>query len=240
MATTRLRKTFRYPADSDSDPDLDEQDQETLISSLTTNDKTTTSFYRRAFVPLPLVSLLLYLPAIFAPSSSRAFFIASLSLTSLVGTAWILYYLPLEGEEDDAQKKKPVLWKGDARGPVERYIVALNGALSGLLALVAVSAWRRGLVNDFWTGVLPGGALVTEEGAHLVKQLLTVMIRYSHLPRCHLRSLSNGPGRHCSLGTSKIQLQGCMRRQNVHDRKETQQPVIMDKSVPLFCRVCSC
>ena len=48
MATTRLRKTFHYPADSDSDEPaegIDEQEQEKLISTLSTQDADTTALY---------------------------------------------------------------------------------------------------------------------------------------------------------------------------------------------------
>lgn len=155
MATTRLRKTFHYPTEDDSDPDeLDEQDQESLIADIQARDSNSNDFYRRAFLPLPLLSLLLYVPSIFAPTSSRAVLVALLSLTSLAGTAYIIYYLPLPKE--DVKGKRPV-YKGDARGPVERYIVVLNAALAAFLALVAVLSWRRALVDDFWRGILPGG-----------------------------------------------------------------------------------
>lgn len=157
MATTRLRKTFHYPTDSDSDsPDeLDEQSQETLITTLTASDERTTSFYRHAFLPLPLLSVLLYIPSIILPSSFRAFLVAVLSVSCLGLTSWILYYLPLPKEKDT--KGKRALYLGDPRGPVERYIIPLVGALSAVLALVAVGAWRRGLLDQFWKGVLPGG-----------------------------------------------------------------------------------
>ena len=159
MASTRLRKTFHYPSESDSDDpsDLDEEHQETLIDALQTRDLSTNAFYRRAFLPLPLLALLLYIPQILVPTALRAWIIALLSLTSLAGTAWILYFLPVHKED---LKGKRAVYKGDPRGPVERYIVALNGALSLVLALAAIGAWRRGFVDEFWRGVLPGGELV--------------------------------------------------------------------------------
>lgn len=49
MATTRLRKTFKYPAeeDSDSEPeDLDEEEQEKLINEYIEQDAKKTQGYQ--------------------------------------------------------------------------------------------------------------------------------------------------------------------------------------------------
>ncbi|KAL1304746.1 hypothetical protein AAFC00_003687 [Neodothiora populina] len=163
MATTRLRKTFHYPSSDDDEPDLDTQDQEELITSLTLRDARQNDFYRRAFLPLPLASLLLYVPAVIIPRAYRDWLIAVLSITSLVGTAYILFLLPLRFDDDadgsnlSARKRgKRPAYKGDPRGPAERFIVLLNALLCLVLGLVAVVAWRRGSVEGFWRGVLPG------------------------------------------------------------------------------------
>lgn len=180
MATTRLRKTFHYPTEDDSDPDeLDEQDQESLIADIQARDSSTNDFYRRAFLPLPLLSLLLYVPSIFAPTSSRAVLVALLSLTSLAGSAYIIYYLPLAKE--DVKGKRPV-YKGDSRGPVERYIVVLNAALAAFLATVAVLSWRRALVDDFWRGILPGGLSIII--CYLETRPLTSLLQPFSLSSC--------------------------------------------------------
>jgi hypothetical protein len=57
MATTRLRKAFQYPSDDDiTDPaeGVDEEEQEKLISRLTTEDAQKTALYIvRPPLPLP-------------------------------------------------------------------------------------------------------------------------------------------------------------------------------------------
>ncbi|KAI0882401.1 uncharacterized protein GGS22DRAFT_169289 [Annulohypoxylon maeteangense] len=102
--TSRLRRTFAYPSDSDSDtlPDilpetLDEQEQETLIAALTQQNELRNAQFRILLLCLPAVSTLPYLIALVSPSSTsdrnggtdRS--TALLSLTSLACTAWTLW-----------------------------------------------------------------------------------------------------------------------------------------------------
>ncbi|GAB7348117.1 hypothetical protein MBLNU459_g6136t1 [Dothideomycetes sp. NU459] len=158
MSASRLRKSFRYPADdggSDSDPELDEQSQEELITTLQARDASTNDFYRRAFLPLPLLSALVYLPVIFGPKSPRHVLLSFLSLSALGGAAYILYYVPLP-HEIDPKGKRPMYAAADARGPVDKYLASLVALLSAVVALAAVVAWRKGFVDEAWRGVLPG------------------------------------------------------------------------------------
>ncbi|KAF2466988.1 uncharacterized protein BDR25DRAFT_235860 [Lindgomyces ingoldianus] len=94
MTSTRLRQTFRYPADDSDDPveGLDEQDQETLISTLSTYDTRTTTLYTRILLALPLSPILLYIPRLFSLETCMS---SLASVLCLLATAYILYFLPL-------------------------------------------------------------------------------------------------------------------------------------------------
>ncbi|KAJ9642565.1 hypothetical protein H2199_004946 [Coniosporium tulheliwenetii] len=144
MATTRLRKTFHYPADSDTDepPEgIDEEEQEQLISTLATQDAEKTALYTKAFLTLPLLAALVFLPSLLHPTSFSAFLTALLNLTSLGCTAYVLYYLPLPPSSEAQGEGRAVRGSSglgsamDDKGPVERHLVYLNGGLCGILAL---------------------------------------------------------------------------------------------------------
>lgn len=158
MATSRLRHSFRYPDEDENEPDeLDEQDQEHLIQSLRSHDSTTSDFYRTAFLPLPLISTLVYIPTIFIYPSKRSILLALLSVSSLLSTAYILHYIPPKATPaPDPKGKRPMYQTRDnGDGPVEQYLVLLNAVLSGAVAVAAMVAWNRGLAAEAWRGVLP-------------------------------------------------------------------------------------
>ncbi|KAK4087415.1 hypothetical protein Purlil1_8263 [Purpureocillium lilacinum] len=109
-ATARLRRTFRYPNDSDSDggePDaMDEQEQESLIANLVAENTSRNETFRLGLLALPLLSTLPYLIHMFAShrrgapesapsgSSTSANLVCLLALTSLLATAYLLHRLP--------------------------------------------------------------------------------------------------------------------------------------------------
>ncbi|KAF2652484.1 hypothetical protein K491DRAFT_695564 [Lophiostoma macrostomum CBS 122681] len=96
MATTRLRRTFQYPADSDDEDaveeGMDEIDQETLITTLSTRDTSTTNLYTRILLTLPLAPILLYIPRLF---SLQTLVPSALAAASLASSAYTLWFLPL-------------------------------------------------------------------------------------------------------------------------------------------------
>ncbi|KAF2490928.1 hypothetical protein BU16DRAFT_530514 [Lophium mytilinum] len=167
MATTRLRHAFRYPTESDSDepPEgIDEQEQETLITNLTTTDATNTLLYTRLLLSLPLTPTLLYLPTLLRPPSSSAWLSTLFTITSLLAAAYILYFLPLPPSSSTSkppQQRKPnphahLDIEGDSESPLRRYITYLNGALVVVLALRELSSgrgWREGMAGG---GYVPG------------------------------------------------------------------------------------
>lgn len=133
-------------------------EQETLISTLRTRDQSTNTLYKTAFLALPLLSTLVYLPLIFtsstsASTSSHPFLLSLLSITSLLSTAYTLHFIPLT--TPDTKGKTP-LYRLEPGSPVTTYLPYLNGGLSALLTLIALLAWRRERVEEAWRGVLPG------------------------------------------------------------------------------------
>ncbi|PHH52179.1 hypothetical protein CFIMG_003473RA [Ceratocystis fimbriata CBS 114723] len=105
-AGARLRKTFQYPDDSDSDPDahsraeLDEQEQEALIRDLAAQNAVRNAQFHHALRLLPLLASAAYVLPLFYSSSSggarRAIVPSLLSLISLVATSFLVHRLPVQ------------------------------------------------------------------------------------------------------------------------------------------------
>ncbi|KAB5582647.1 hypothetical protein GE09DRAFT_1075808 [Coniochaeta sp. 2T2.1] len=95
--TARLRRTFAYPTDDSTDASastpeaLDEEEQESLIANLATQNEERNAQFRYLLFALPVLSSIPYLMSILTLRSPQA---ALLALTSLASTAWLLYYLP--------------------------------------------------------------------------------------------------------------------------------------------------
>ena len=156
----RLRKTFHYPTDdavdSSSDrEDLDEQEQETLIQDLAQRDLTNTIFYRRAFTALPTAAALIYLPVLFSAESFRHVLLALLSLSSLAGAVYVLLYVHSAPAAVDSGSLSAAMI--DSRGPLDVALPWLNAALTAVLALSGVLAWKRDLLDEAWRAFLPAG-----------------------------------------------------------------------------------
>ncbi|CAA9964380.1 hypothetical protein PTMSG1_07739 [Pyrenophora teres f. maculata] len=95
-ATQRLRKTFKYPSESDDEDavetGMDGQDRATVLETLSTTDTSTTRKYTLFLLAFPLVPTLLYVPRLLSPST----FLPSLvAVASFLATAYTLYFLPL-------------------------------------------------------------------------------------------------------------------------------------------------
>jgi len=172
QTSTRLRKTFHYPTDNDSTDSLpevlDEEEQETLISSLQTENAARNTLYVRIFLALPILSSLAYLPSLTKPSTTL---ISLLSISSLLSTAWILYALPpgktgialldavtAPKQPSPASSTSRTIPMAEDDSPVTKYLPYLNLVLSGLIAVLAMftSARARSRENG-WTvlGNLP-------------------------------------------------------------------------------------
>ncbi|KAI6871014.1 hypothetical protein D0864_13659 [Hortaea werneckii] len=154
-ASTRLRRTFHYPSESDSEPDdLDEEHQEQLISSLQDQDAAKTDFYRKAFLSIPLTAALFFLyTLVFNARSAQQVLLTILSLSSVLCTAYILLFMPVQRPE---RKGKIPLYKIDAAsGPVDKYLVYLNAALAGILLLASGASWKHRALEEAWREALP-------------------------------------------------------------------------------------
>lgn len=110
MATSRLRKTFKYPSDAmldDDDPsDLDEQSQESLISSLSTSNDAANTLYTRIFTLLPLLACLPFLWTLFITAPSHGalgavFLPCILGVTSLGVSSLVMGFVPLNTAAGD-------------------------------------------------------------------------------------------------------------------------------------------
>ncbi|TFA98735.1 hypothetical protein CCMA1212_009557 [Trichoderma ghanense] len=91
--TTRLRRTFHYPHDSDSDtPEaMDEQEQDNLIQTLTAQNTSQNTTTAQTLILLPLLSTIAYIRPLLDPATAS---FALFCLTSLLATAFLLYRLP--------------------------------------------------------------------------------------------------------------------------------------------------
>ncbi|TID15710.1 hypothetical protein E6O75_ATG08038 [Venturia nashicola] len=176
--TTRLRKAFRYPSDEDSNSqpeDLDEEEQEVLIKTFIDNDAAKTEAYKvyslpltsgwqandlnllqKAFFFLPTLSLLLYTPRLFPPSSAR-FLPTLLSLTSLLLTTYALWLLPTRPHPPPTTTRLSAA-RGQSLeiGPLKKYLDHLNVALSIVLVLFALGAKLKGVEEELYLSLLPG------------------------------------------------------------------------------------
>ncbi|KAL1633714.1 hypothetical protein SLS58_010978 [Diplodia intermedia] len=184
MATTRLRKAFRYPDDSEEEPaeGIDEEEQEKLIAQLQTEDVARTDFYKKAFLALPALSLTLYLRPLLAPSSFAEFLTAVLAITSLAASAYTLYFIPLGNPPSSSSSFLPgraakvgagssaagrgyeqvlrALGTGGGvdDGPVEKFLPLLNLALCAVVWVKSRTAPREEVAG--WEGGLPARELL--------------------------------------------------------------------------------
>ncbi|KAJ4857670.1 hypothetical protein T069G_08567 [Trichoderma breve] len=147
--TTRLRRTFAYPnddSDSDSPEAMDEQEQDSLIQTLASQNESQNESLNRILIALPLLSTIAYLRPLFNPATTS---FAVFCLTSLLATAFLLYKLPptetgigvidaWAGGGIDAGVgvlgRAPV----EMRSPLERTLPYLNLGLVVLLILMGL------------------------------------------------------------------------------------------------------
>ncbi|KFH44666.1 hypothetical protein ACRE_045430 [Hapsidospora chrysogenum ATCC 11550] len=145
--TARLRRTFRYAADHDSDSDsqpeaMDEQEQEDLINRLVAENTSGNATFARFLLALPIAATLPYVLALARPATRL---LALLSITSLLSTAFLLHRLPhtetgiepLDSLRGGSRKQKLVLDVGGV-SPLEKYLPYLNLALVVLLVLMGM------------------------------------------------------------------------------------------------------
>ncbi|KAN0112984.1 hypothetical protein V8E51_005935 [Hyaloscypha variabilis] len=170
QTTARLRKTFHYPTDNDSEDSLpealDEEEQENLIRTLEQENTRRNKQFATVLLALPLLSILPYIPALF---NGRTTLLSILSITSLLSTAYLLYVLPpgqtaisyLDALNSPPSKDKLARRQfsqnlGLDEGPIKQYLPYLNLGLGGVLVLLGMVVSRK--IELWWGfGWLPAG-----------------------------------------------------------------------------------
>ncbi|KAM3074236.1 hypothetical protein ACMFMG_002940 [Clarireedia jacksonii] len=189
QTTSRLRKTFRYPADNDSDDSLpealDEEEQDNLIHTLHTQNTITNTQYTHILLTLPLICILPYLRTLFHPSTSL---LSILSITSLLSTSYLLYSLPpgLTGipildslntktqtqTHSHTRTRTRTLPVSSSSGPLQIYLPPLNILLSATLGLLGslAKAKARSQGSILWFGFewVPAGIYAVVVAAKMV------------------------------------------------------------------------
>lgn len=147
MATTRLRRTFAYPTDdNDSDPpDLDEEHQEQLLTTLQSQDEATSNLYRKLFLALPVLTSLAYMPALAWTSGGTETYVELLSVSVPALAAYILYFYPIRVPGNHGLRS---LYVSSGRGgtpggvkPPVRHLIVLGANLAIMLALQSGVLW---------------------------------------------------------------------------------------------------
>lgn len=142
-------------------------EQEELIKDLETRNLSSNQRYTKAFLAIPLLSIIPYLLTILRPQTSL---LSILSIPSLLSSAYILYYFPhdltgipfldnLHKKGVSNTRKLPGLGDVVDRGPLERYLAMMNAALCGLLTLGSLLLKRDSGFQGF--GLLPGAVFIT-------------------------------------------------------------------------------
>jgi len=160
MATTRLRRTFAYPTDSDFDndpPDLDEEHQEALLTTLQSQDEATSTLYRNLFLALPVLTSLAYVPAFTWASGAAETFVALLSVSVPALAAWILWGYPVgsEVEERKGGSGGGEMAGGGKKLPPVRWLIGIGASLAGVIVLQSFGAWWAGDADA--RAVVPAG-----------------------------------------------------------------------------------
>jgi hypothetical protein len=156
-------------------------EQESLIRTLQTQNTLRNTQYTTAFLALPLLSILVYLPPLLRPSTAV---LSTLSISSLLASAYILWSLPslpplpalwaserpekqrgwsLSGDRMEASTRTGAgaglgVKDGVEKGPLELYLPSLNAVLVALLAFAGFVGQKanEGQGGGMWFALLPG------------------------------------------------------------------------------------
>ena len=170
MATTRLRRTFAYPTDDDDPPDLDEEHQEQLLTTLQSQDEATSKLYRHLFLFLPVLTSLAYVPAFAWASGATETFVALLSVAVPALAAYILYFYPIKVPGSHGLRS---LYASSGRGetpggvkPPVRHLIVLGASLAVMLVLQSGVLWRA--ADSELRAVVPSGKFCRSLAYHFV------------------------------------------------------------------------
>lgn len=166
----RLRKAFRYPEELDEREELDEEEQERVIEQLQNQNDTrnaqytvyisspiqsscTAKFSQIFFTFIPLLAAVSFVPSVVSAFSLTERLFSFLSLSSLVTTAYIMKYSPLQ---PDRKGKRPMTVYHERIARLHAALVPVTGVISLLLGLVYLSAGSSYGIQPVLY-LLPGG-----------------------------------------------------------------------------------
>ncbi|KAI9049906.1 hypothetical protein LZ554_006053 [Drepanopeziza brunnea f. sp. 'monogermtubi'] len=161
QTTARLRKTFRYPTDNDSEdetPDaMDEEEQESLIQSLKEENQKRNQQYTTALLIISLFCCTPYLSTIFSAPTTL---LSVLSITSLLSTAYMIHTSPpgqtglafvdrVNTEPQSMAARRNSLLAANG-GPIKQFLPYLNVGLCVILLGLGSMVQRKGVA--VWAG----------------------------------------------------------------------------------------
>ncbi|OJJ87279.1 uncharacterized protein ASPGLDRAFT_43805 [Aspergillus glaucus CBS 516.65] len=179
MATTRLRRAFRYPEDSGDEgherEELDEEEQERVIEQLQRQNDQRNAQYSTVFTALPLLSVLVFVPSVLSKSSTPTVrFFSFLAISSLLVTACIMklfvsHLSDRKGKRPAAEVKRTML--------VRKSLFFINTGICGTLVLVYLFANISS--SSIWPGlyIVPGAMF----GVILLVREAMISVDLSHL-----------------------------------------------------------
>ncbi|KAH7125668.1 hypothetical protein B0J11DRAFT_528992 [Dendryphion nanum] len=161
MASTRLRRTFNYPTESDDDDaveaGMDEQDRETLITDLSARDTSSTRLYTHLLLLLPLLPIPFYIPHLFGIATIVP---ALCAVASLAASAYTLYFLPLPPVRNSAAggaaRKAKVYGQAKAKPSIPSVLQSVFAAPESQ-PVPFVSSETKELLRRY---IIPGNAVV--------------------------------------------------------------------------------
>ncbi|KAJ4502257.1 hypothetical protein HRR83_009177 [Exophiala dermatitidis] len=159
-AAARLRRTFKYPAEDDGEADLspdemDEEEQEHLLSKLQASESASNRQYTLILTGLPLIVVLLFLRYLFASTTASMAMLCLLSITSLLASSYIMYFIPIitSADTDTNTNSAP----SSRRTPSSVFATANNDNGIGKASSFSLSSIGRNLRQR----QLPAGPLLT-------------------------------------------------------------------------------
>ncbi|PGH07955.1 hypothetical protein AJ80_07936 [Polytolypa hystricis UAMH7299] len=138
-ASTRIRKTFRYPESDHEDggrDGMDEEEQEKMIEHLKRHNEERNAQYTLGFTVLPLIFALIYVPALLSSNSTgseRLLYI--FSIASLLSTGYMMRLIPLKPV--DPKGKRRMRDVDPIHEALQKHLPSANAAICGLLAITA-------------------------------------------------------------------------------------------------------
>ncbi|MCJ1355128.1 MAG: hypothetical protein MMC33_005119 [Icmadophila ericetorum] len=154
MATTRLRKAFKYPTEDDNNEEdtaiaLDEEEQEKLIQKLRAEDEEQNDEWTRRFFSVPMGSMMTYIPALLFFTNRPAQLLSVCCVTSLICTAYILFIPNTKSRPTSYTDRTK--WEKPELSPLQKYLPWLNAVLAGVLACYALPVkWKNETHDGFW------------------------------------------------------------------------------------------